>query len=150
MKAVSAKAKGIKLENRVASLIRELGLDKLAKKQPRSGAFTGFEGDIFTSLPLHFEAKNRETWQPLVYYAQATKDCPTGKTAVVVLSKNREDMYAFLSLRDLLNIVKIAQMTGLFTQQFGYSKTKQTQKKKIDYVDNDLPLSKAKQVGRKS
>lgn len=142
----SAKAKGLRLEKLIAKILRESGLDKQAKKQPRSGAFEGFEGDIFTSLPYHFEAKNHEKWKPLEYYQQATSDCPQGKLPIVVMSRNREDMFAFLRFTDLVQIMQLAQEHG--TLQRGFSKAKQTQKRKADEVD--LLFSKQKQINKRA
>lgn len=147
MKAKSKKAKGTRLEVLIAKLLRDSGLDKNAKKQPRSGAYSGFEGDIFTDLPFHFEAKNQETWKPLEYWKQAERDCPQNKMPVVVMSKNREDAFAFLKLTDLIHIIKLAHETGfLLTRGF----TKEKQLKKPVIADNiDLPFSKNKQLGVK-
>jgi len=92
MKARSAKAKGIRLELEIAKTLRDAGLDRNAKKMPRSGAFMGFESDIHTSLPLMIECKNQENWSPMEYYNQA-KEHAGVKIPVVVMARNRTEPY---------------------------------------------------------
>jgi hypothetical protein len=60
MKPQSAKAKGKRLELKVAKLIREK-LQLPAYRTPLSGAAEGFKGDIWVKgLPFYWECKNKE------------------------------------------------------------------------------------------
>jgi hypothetical protein len=113
MKPRSAKAKGSRLEREWAELLRGYGIDKTAKRMPLSGAFNDsrMKADILTRLPIHFELKNQENWSPLEYYKQASGVCGE-KMPIIVMSRNREQIYAFLLGSDLLNLIYYAQMGG--------------------------------------
>jgi len=86
----SKKAKGIRLEKDVSKKLRSAGF-KSAKRQPMSGAISGFDGDVYClELPFIFELKNQETWSPQKYMEQAEAGArANGKMPVVIMSKNR-------------------------------------------------------------
>ena len=126
MKTKSAKAKGIRLELEIAKTLRDAGLDPMAKKMPRSGAFMGFESDIHTSLPIMIECKNQETWKPLEYYSQA-KEHSGVKIPIVVMSRNRSEPYAFLLWADVVELMAWA-LKGGWTGDMPFSKRKQVGK----------------------
>lgn len=125
MKAKSAKAKGIRLEARLAQKLRSMGIDKNAKRMPGSGAFKEFKSDIFSLLPISWECKNQETWKPLEYFKQAVKDARPMYTPVVVMSKNNEEDFVFLKLDDFLHFLALANETGELAPELPFSKRKQ-------------------------
>jgi hypothetical protein len=114
MQPQSKKAKGSRLERNWAELLRGYGLDKMARRMPLSGAFDtpSMKADIFTSLPIHFEVKNQENWSPLEYWKQANEMCGS-RIPVVVMSRNREQIYCFLLGSDFLRILQNAMIGGL-------------------------------------
>jgi len=72
MKAGSAKAKGSRLERKVASKYRRIGIE--AKRMPLSGAFSHLKADIFKPVPdgYHDECKNQETVKLKDWWGQAS------------------------------------------------------------------------------
>ena len=107
-------SKGSKAEREFAQMLVDAGLDKYAKRMLRSGAIKGFDTDIKTKLPFAFEIKAQETWKPLEYYKQADLANPNrGRLrTVVIMTKNREDMYAFLEVNDFLELIDYALQGG--------------------------------------
>lgn len=100
MKAKSAKAKGSRLEQWVASELRRTGADKDAKRMPGSGAFQFFKSDIHTRLPYSFECKNQETTKVWEWYEQASRDASGLEKPVVIFSRNHSQPMALLSAAD--------------------------------------------------
>src|SRR3990167_6497765 len=96
------KEKGRRAELAWAKMIVDAGLDPNAKRMPLSGAVKGLDSDIWTKLPFMFELKNQESWKPLEYYRQANDANPNkGRyRTVVIMTKNHEGYYAFLSVED--------------------------------------------------
>ena len=149
LKARSAKAKGSRLEKFLASTLRELGLDKHATRMPLSGAIPELREDVYTSLPIHIEAKNRETWQPLQWYKE-TKDKaqPLGKLPILALSRNHEEAYIFLAASDFFDIFKQAHLAGWTS---GPRLAKPTKKRRASIEETkDFAFSKEKQLRRGS
>lgn len=105
MKAKSAKAKGARLENWVASELRSSGADKDAKRMPGSGAFQFFKGDIYTKLPYSFECKNQETAKVWDWYEQARRDASGLEKPIVIFSRNHSQPMALLSAKDLIDLI---------------------------------------------
>ncbi len=112
MKPKSAKAKGKKFERQVASDLRRKRLDREAKAQPGSGAFSGFSGDINTTLSVHIECKNQETWRVLEWWGQCTNDAPASPLIrpILVMRKNRfPEPLALMRWEDILDLLKTEQ-----------------------------------------
>lgn len=112
MKAItfrSKKAKGIRLEAKLAQLIREYDLDKDAKRMIGSGAFAGWKTDIFTRLPFSFECKNTETLQFWKYWKQAQDQSSIAKPPILVYSANSRPIMAILNIETFLNLLKEVQ-----------------------------------------
>lgn len=133
MKAAGKKEKGRRLELEIAKALRDSGLDKEAGRMPLSGAINGFKSDISTKLPLIIEAKNQETWSPLAYMDQASRDAETtGKMPVVIMSKNRlPDPLVMMKLSDWILIMQRAFIENKLPVTVGvgsYSKHKQIRK----------------------
>lgn len=99
-----AKEKGRRAELLTAQRLREAGFD--AKRTPLSGAIPEWREDVTSpSFPLFIEVKNREAWQILEWYKTAEQKSE-GKPVVIVATKNNEDLYCFMKLSDLLEIMK--------------------------------------------
>lgn len=133
MKASLAKAKGSRLELFVAKSLRSSGLDKKAGRMPLSGGMDGFKSDINTTLPLIIEAKNQETWSPLAYMEQASRDAEiTSKMPVVVMSKNRlPEPLVLMKFGDWIEILQRAFIENKMPMTVGknsYSKRRQLRK----------------------
>lgn len=75
MKARSAKAKGSRLERKVAEEYRKIGIE--AKRMPLSGAFSHLKSDIFKPVPdgWHDECKMQETVKLRDWWNQTTSTC---------------------------------------------------------------------------
>ena len=99
-----AKEKGRRSELRIAEILRGYGIK--AYRTPLSGAIDTWKGDITTqkNFPLFIESKNQETWKPLEWYRKTATECGA-KIPTVLMSKNREDIYAFILFSDLMNIM---------------------------------------------
>lgn len=109
MKAIaftSKKAKGTRLEKKLARLIREKGLDDSASRMLLSGSVWNFRGDIFTKLAYHFECKNSEKHKIWEEWYQAESQSPIGKTPILVISGNFRPILAIMQIDDFLNLVK--------------------------------------------
>ena len=109
------KEKGRRAELEFARMLVDSGLDPKAKRMPLSGSVKGLDSDIWTKLPFMFELKNQETWKPLEYYRQANDANPNkGRyRTVVIMTKNHEGYYAFLSVEDFLELIYFAKKGGL-------------------------------------
>ena len=114
MKASGKRRKGMTLEYIVRDALINSGIDPNAKRSIMSGGTWVHKGDIVSNtLPIHWEAKNCETWQPTAYYDQALRDRASGRlTPVVVMKRNRTIPFAFLSLEDFIEILRYAQLGG--------------------------------------
>jgi hypothetical protein len=102
----SKKAKGKRLEHKIASLIRQKGLDEGARAMIGSGAFDDYKGDIYApKVPLIFEAKNQEKVQLWQFWEQAKAQERVYKPACLVVSGNYRPMLAVVELETLLNLL---------------------------------------------
>lgn len=120
MKAIafrSKKAKGSRLEHKVASLIRESGLDDNAKRMIGSGAFAGWKTDLFTTLPFSFEIKNQETTKPWEWFRQAEEAATIAKPPIVVFSGNNRPIMTLLKFEVFLDLLlEIKQLNELLNE----------------------------------
>jgi len=133
VKPRSAKAKGTRLEQDIAKALRNSGLDKKASRMPLSGAMDGFKSDIHTTLPMTIEAKNQETWSPLKYMEQASRDADiTGKMPVVIMSKNRlPDPMVLMRMSDWILILQrafVENKSQILTGKQAFTKHNQVRK----------------------
>jgi hypothetical protein len=71
----SRKAKGNRLESRIAAEYRKIGIE--ARRMPMSGAMTHMKSDIFKPIPdgYHDEVKNQETVKLRDWWNQTTSTC---------------------------------------------------------------------------
>lgn len=115
MKAAYKKIKGAKLERKVASLIRQKGLDDGARRMIGSGAFDNYKSDIFTNLPLTIECKNQERVNLWEFWDQAKSVAKPLKPACLVVSGNFRPVLAIVDIDTLLNLLlEIKQLNEKF------------------------------------
>lgn len=103
------KAKGSRLERRIAQLIRQKGLDKRASRMPLSGAFPHLQADIYTSLPIHIEAKNQERVQLWSWWQTLRNKARFGKEPTLIISGNHRPIVVVIDIDYFLNLLKIEQ-----------------------------------------
>lgn len=84
----SARAKGKNFEKEWSEILRSNHLDLEAERNPSSGA--GFtKGDVYSSLPYHFECKKVEKLNIWKAIEQAERDSSlSNKIPCVVISRN--------------------------------------------------------------
>lgn len=105
----SKKAKGKRLEHKLAQLIREFGLDDGAKRMIGSGAFDGWKTDIFTKLMFSFEVKNQEKVKVWEWWEQAEDQSSIAKPPVLVFSGNYRPVLATMKVETFLDLLKEIQ-----------------------------------------
>lgn len=101
----SKKAKGVRLEQKFAQLIREKGLDETATRMVLSGAAFGFETDIKSTLPYSFEVKNQEKVRLWEFWEQAERARKPFSPPVLVVSGNFRPILCSLTADDFLNLL---------------------------------------------
>lgn len=103
--AASKKAKGTRLEQRFAALIRHSGLDSTATRMVLSGAAFGFETDIKTTLPFAFECKNQEKVKLWEWWTQTERGRRPFKSPVLVVSGNFRPILSIMAAEDFINLL---------------------------------------------
>lgn len=114
MKPKSAKAKGKLLEDYVADLIIEKGIDPRARRESSSGAGSREKGDIWTSMTIlgqnaGIECKNHTTLHIPEWWRQTTKLESLGREPVLVFKFPHEPLAnakVVIYLDTLLELVK--------------------------------------------
>lgn len=107
MKPRSAKAKGKRLEQKVASMWRSKTKD-MAMNTPGSGSGLKFKEDVYNR---HFaiECKNQETVHLWKWWQQARGEQYLGKPPVLIISGNHRPILAVMSIEEWLNLVMEAK-----------------------------------------
>lgn len=106
MKASGKRRKGSRLERKVATLIRQKGLDDNCKRMVLSGADWAFRGDINTKLPYTIECKNQETVRLWEWWQQARDQGTFQRPPVLMVGGNYRPILAIMDINDWLNLVK--------------------------------------------
>ncbi len=116
--AKSKKAKGVRLELKVADMIAKT-LKVTAKKMPKSGQNKGFKSDIYTELPISIECKNQENWKIHEWWEQCTHDAVLNEEIpVLVMSKNNmKNPKVLLSFSNFLQLLRFAIKGGWITRK---------------------------------
>ena len=109
MKRASARAKGKRLERKIAAMLRHKKLDENAQRTPMSGAMSQWKGDILTCLPIHIEAKCQEKIRFWEFVSQASEQCPLGQNWILAISGNYRPVVAVVDIDWLLDLLKIEQ-----------------------------------------
>lgn len=100
--------KGSRLERKFASLIRQKGLDKDARRRPLSGSekmMRGY-GDMITSLPFSFECKHQEKMDFWGWWEQARGQGSYQRPPVLVHTANFRPVMVSMDADTFLNILK--------------------------------------------
>lgn len=99
--AKSKKAKGTKLENKVAELYRKYKIDETARRMPLSGAMSHFKSDIYKRNDWEYcdECKNHETVNLRKFWDQTIIQAPM-RTPVLHISGNYRPVITALRQTD--------------------------------------------------
>lgn len=103
MKAASAKAKGKRLENKVASLWRGKTGD-MSVRTPGSGSGAKFKEDVYTRY-FAIECKNQEKVKLWDWWDQARSEKSFNKPPVLMVSGNYRPILAVMAIEDWLDLV---------------------------------------------
>ena len=78
--AKTKKAKGSRLEHKVAEKYRRFKIDETARRMPLSGAMSHFKGDIYKRYDFRYvdECKNHETVRLSTFWQQTIDQCGMG------------------------------------------------------------------------
>lgn len=105
-----AQAKGKQFERDVAKKVQSvLGIEM--RRTPSNERWKTRGGDVnprnYFSIAgrFHWELKNQETWKILDWFKKASDDAEELRTPLVVVSRNREREYVFLTLDDFLRLL---------------------------------------------
>lgn len=142
MKARSAKAKGSKLERKVAEEYRKIGIE--AKRMPLSGAFSHLKSDIFKPVPdgWHDECKNQETVKLRDWWNQTTSTC--GRSIPVLhISANHRPIITVMSSDQWYQLLKELKDSG----QGFFHKTKKVTKKRYNLWDEWSEIWNSEDMG---
>lgn len=109
--AKTRKAKGTRLEIKVAEAYRDYGIDKTARRMPLSGAMSHFKSDIYKRNDDEWvdECKNHETIKLAKFWEQTT-DQSRLKTPVLHISSNYRPVITALTQADF---EQLAEAVGL-------------------------------------
>ena len=111
MKAQGKKAKGSRLERKIAELYRRQGFD--AVRMPMSGAMGGhMSGDIaFRYLvPFKVEVKNQETVKIWEWWRQAQEQASINEEPVLFFSGNHRPILATVDAEYLIRLQAIQEL----------------------------------------
>jgi hypothetical protein len=105
--AKSKKAKGTKLENKVAEHYRRYKIDETARRMPLSGAMTHFKSDIYKRNDYEWvdECKAHETVNLAKFWDQTTIQAPI-RTPVLHISANYRPIVTIIRQSDFEYLVK--------------------------------------------
>jgi len=109
MKAIknrSKKAKGSRLELKVAKRLRELDIDPKAARMPLSGASWALRSDIHTTFPYMIECKNQERMNFWEWWEQAKAEEKPMKPSILVHSANHRPIMVSMELETFLQLYK--------------------------------------------
>lgn len=111
MKARSAKAKGSKLERKVAEEYRRIGIE--ARRMPLSGAFSHLKADIFKPVKDGWsdECKNQETVNLRDWWAQTIKGAGLDEP-VLHISANYRPVITAIWTKTFDNMIKELRDSG--------------------------------------
>lgn len=143
----SKKAKGRRLEEAWAEILREY-VDPTAHRDPASGAGWRNKSDIrsFNSIPIAYECKNQERWDITAFWEQAQAEGKKEqKSPVLILKRNRGDIFAFLEAELFAQLLKFAIKGGWCGELAFPKKTKKSTRGERK-TEANLPFSKYRQL----
>lgn len=101
--ARKSRDKGKRGERELAEALRNLGVQARRGVQFAGGPESP---DVVSDLPVHWECKRSETFQPYEALAQAASEAPGGVTPVVAHRRNGKPWIAVLDLSAFVRIVQ--------------------------------------------
>lgn len=103
----SKKAKGTKLENKVAELYRKYKIDETARRMPLSGAMSHFKSDIYKRNDYEWvdECKCHETITLAKFWDQTAVQAPM-RTPVLHISSNYRPIITLIRQTDFEYLIK--------------------------------------------
>lgn len=107
--ARKSREKGKRGERELAEALRNLGVQARRGVQFAGGPESP---DVVSDLPVHWECKRSETFQPYQALAQASAEAPEGVTPVVAHRRNGKQWIAVLDLAAFVRIVQGAIRFG--------------------------------------
>lgn len=95
----SRKAKGNRLERKIAQKYREHDIDPKATRMPMSGAMSHFKGDIWKPDDYYYvdECKNSERVKLWQWWAQAVDQATNSRIPVLHISANNRPILTVIS-----------------------------------------------------
>ncbi len=108
MKPRSARAKGKRLEQKVAKLWRQK-IDGFAIPTPGSGSGNNFKEDVYNHY-YSIECKNQETVSLWKWWEQARSHPANAKPPALCISGNYRPILVVMDIDDWLNLVKEAKI----------------------------------------
>ena len=105
-KSATKKAKGSRLEHKVAALYRHYDIDKDAKRMPLSGAIPGLKGDIFKPADKLFvdECKNQEKVKLWEWWEQTKSQAKGLQKPVLHVSGNYREVLTIMKVDDYMHL----------------------------------------------
>ena len=102
---INSQAKGKRYERKIAKYINKI-LGTFLRRTPQSGGME-LKGDILEINPdspvfdKHIECKNHKSLHIPKWWEQTTRDCPSGKSPVLIFNMKGEDLVC-IGLNDWL------------------------------------------------
>lgn len=103
MSGKSSRTKGHSFERAVAKWFRDRGIPAKRGWQSRGGGKE--EADVIIDAPYHVECKAMARSAVYSHIDQAARDCPEGKTPVVIMKADRRPWLAIMNAEDWFNEV---------------------------------------------
>ena len=102
----SKKAKGSRLEKKVAELYRHYDIDKTAIRMPMSGAIATLKGDIFKRNDVGWvdECKNQEKVQLWAWWEQAKSQAKGLQRPLLHVSGNYREILTVMRVEDYMHL----------------------------------------------
>ena len=113
MKTSVAKAKGRRLQQRVAKYLAEeydlvYGQDEDlgSREMGQIGVDVKMSKEAKAKIPFDIECKNQETWHLAPWWTQCLSNNKENRVPLLVISKNRHEDLAVLRFTDLIKLIK--------------------------------------------
>lgn len=102
----SKKAKGSRLERKVAELYRRYDIDPKATRMPMSGAMAHFKGDIWKPNDYEYvdECKNQETVSLWKFWSQAQEQATGARIPLLHVGGNNRPILTVMSVETYMDL----------------------------------------------
>lgn len=105
---LNSQSKGKRFERKIAKLLNAI-LGTNIRRTPNSGGLS-IKGDLLDLTGVlkdyHWELKAQESLNIWKALEQSRRDCPLGKTPLVVFTRNQENSYVAFGFMDFINLLK--------------------------------------------